>query len=460
MNKFDAFQRALKKNFPLEQLHCDAGECHPYGYDNSRLHVPPIAVIFPHNEQDILTLVNLCNEYHIPITPRGRGTSTVGAAVPTPNGCVISFERMDNILEFDPDNRLMRVQPGVTNQAVQHKAAEANLFWAPDPSSGAYCTVGGNLAHNAAGPRAVKYATTRENTLGLRFITGDGKSLQTGVRTTKGVVGYDLTRLLIGSEGTLGLITEATLLLLPKPEKIHTYLLFFETVDSAILAVIRAMKQTVRPCALEFMDTNALTLARNFKTYDIPDAAGAALIVELDGMHDSIHLAEQKLLASLQGDGLIQLHIASEKTERDALWQTRRKLSPALRTLADTKINEDVVVPITALPELIAFTTALAQQYDLIILNFGHAGNGNLHVNILYNQKEVEKASAAQKALSEIFEKVLALGGTLSGEHGVGLTKKPFVQNELSIETLTLMKNIKQQFDPNNILNPDKNALR
>lgn len=456
-NNPTAFCKGLAQRFDAKQYHVDPGECYAYGYDNSRQHVTPIAVFFPAQHDHVVELIRLARETRTPLTARGRGTGTVGGAVPTPHGAVVSFEKMTALLDYDPDNRVIRAQPGMTNATLQACAAKDGLFWPPDPSSSAYCTLGGNLAYNAAGPRAVKYGTPRENTLGLTAVDGTARTLVTGVKTTKGVVGYDLTRLLIGSEGTLGLITEATLKLHPKLPVTHTYLLFFDAVSTAIQAVVHAMQSAVRPCALEFMDSQALNLIRHFNTFDVPPNAQSALIVELDGTQDSIKLDESYLLKKLQqGSGLVALHSAETNDTRKTLWQARKALSPALRTLADTKINEDVVVPITALPELVAFTEALSKQHDLTILNFGHAGNGNLHVNILYNAADTPKVIAAQTCLHAVFEKVLALGGTLSGEHGVGLAKRPFVRSELSEAVIERMQEIKNVFDPDGILNPDK----
>ena len=434
----------------------DAADCWPYGYDNSRRHALPEAVVFPTTHEQVLAILRLCNECEIPVIPRGRGTGTTGASVPVRGGVVISLERMDRIVAMDPDNRVMVVEPGVTNQAVQDAAAEHGFFWPPDPTSAAYCTVGGNLAYNSAGPRAVKYNTPRENVLGLRAVTGGGEEIRTGVYTTKGVVGYDLTRLLIGSEGTLAVITEATLKLTPLPEARRTLRAIYADMHGAARAVSRIMAQPVTPCALEFIDGKAIDMIRHYSQADLPQGAGAMLMIEVDGMSDSIEGAAARVAQAAQGPGLLEITAAHTDGEAKALWATRKALSPALRNVAPKKINEDVVVPVSRIPDLIAGLESLSKEYAVTNVNFGHAGNGNIHVNLLINPDDAEEVDRAHRCLSRVFELVLELRGTLSGEHGVGLEKRDFVDREIDPVTMALMKRIKRQFDPKGILNPDK----
>lgn len=434
----------------------DAADCWPYGYDNSRRHALPEAVVFPTVHEQVLHILRLCNEQGIPVIPRGRGTGTTGASVPVRGGVVISLERMDRILGIDPDNRVMVVEPGVTNQAVQDTAAEHGFFWPPDPTSAAYCTVGGNLAYNSAGPRAVKYNTPRENVLGLRAVTGGGEQIRTGVYTTKGVVGYDLTRLLIGSEGTLAVITEATLKLTPLPEARRTLRAIYADMHGAARAVSRIMAQPVTPCALEFVDGKAIDMIRHYSRADLPQGAGAMLMIEVDGMSTGIEAAASRIAQAARGPGMLDITAAQTDAEAKALWATRKALSPALRSIAPKKINEDVVVPVSRIPDLIAGLEALSTEYAVTNVNFGHAGNGNIHVNLLINPDDAEEVARAHRCLTRVFELVLALNGTLSGEHGVGLEKRDFVDREIDPVTMALMKKIKRQFDPKGILNPDK----
>ena len=434
----------------------DEAECWAYGYDNSKKQALPAAVVFPTRHQQVKEIVQLCHQQGIPITARGRGTGTTGATVPTRGGLVMSLEKMNNITTLDTANRYMVVEPGVLNQQVQDEAGRAGFFWPPDPSSGAFCTVGGNLAYNSAGPRAVKYGTPRENTLGLRAVTGDGQEIRTGVYTTKGVVGYDLTRLLIGSEGTLAIITEATLKLTPLAECKRTMQAIYKDIESASEAVSAIMAQPIIPCALEFIDGQAIEMIRNHSNADLPQQAGAMLMIEVDGAEEGIATAMDKVAKAAGNDGLVRLMQASTQEEIDALWATRKALSPALRTVAPKKINEDIVVPVSNIPALIRGLDRLSSKYAIRIINFGHAGNGNLHTNILFDPADEQQNSNAHKCLDEMFSLVLSLNGTLSGEHGVGLEKMDFIDREIDPVTLELMRRIKSQFDPGGILNPGK----
>ena len=439
-----------------EQLLTAASDCWSYGYDNSRRHAQPDAVVLPTTHEQVVSVVQICHEQTIPLTARGRGTGTTGATVPIHGGIILSLERLNRIIKIDPANRVMVVEPGVTNQQVQDAAAQHGFFWGPDPTSAAFCSVGGNLAYNSAGPRAVKYGSTRDNVLGLRAVTGDGREIRTGVYTTKGVVGYDLTRLLIGSEGTLAIITEATLKLTPLPEAKRTMQAVYRDINSAAQAVSSIMAQPVTPCALEFIDGQAIEMIRSYSKANLPQGAGAMLMIEVDGLSAGLDDAAQRVAEAARNDGLISLTVAATKEEVARLWETRKALSPALRNVAPKKINEDIVVPVSEMPALINGLEQLAKQHNITIVNFGHAGNGNIHVNLLIDPDDPEQMQSAEQCLGDVFRLVLKLNGTLSGEHGVGLEKRDFVGWEIDATTLDLMRRIKQQFDPKNILNADK----
>ena len=426
-----------------------------YSYDNSRRSVLPDAVALPESIEQIAAVVALCAELHVPVIARGRGTNTTGVSVPVAGGIVVSCERMDRIIEVDPDDRVAVVESGVLNGDLQVAAARHGLFWAPDPTSAPFCTVGGNLACNAGGPRAVKYGATRDNTLALRCVDGRGVVHRLGSRTTKGATGYDLMRLVIGSEGTLALIGEATLKLLPQPEAVRTLRALYRDVASAAAAVARLMRQPQVPCALEFMDAEALRLAREFGGADIPPA-GALLMIEVDGAEAAIAHAVTAVSAAAQGDGLLQIDAAQSADEVARLWAARKALSPALKHVAPKKINEDVVVPVSKLPALVAKTRELAAESGIAIVCFGHAGNGNLHVNLMFDPADAAQSAQAPRVLSELFATTLALGGTLSGEHGIGLDKRDFMPQAIAAPTLDLMRAVKAQFDPTGILNPGK----
>ena len=427
-----------------------------YSYDNSREQALPELVVFPRCHEDVLAIVQLLAHEAIPLVPRGRGTGTTGATVPVNGGIVLSTERMTRILEIDPDDRLMVVEPGVTNQAVQQAAAEHGFFWPPDPTSAAVCTIGGNLAYNSAGPRAVKYGTPRENTLGLRAVTGAGEEIRTGTRTTKGVVGYDLTRLLIGSEGTLAVITEATLKLTPLPETKRTLQAIYADIAAATRAVACIMAQPVVPCALEFIDGTAIDMVRDAASADLPEGAGALLMIEVDGPAAAMAEMVEVVSQAASTSGLLSLKTAGSDAEAQALWATRKALSPALRNVAPKKINEDVVVPVSRIPELLAGLEDLARQHAITIVNFGHAGNGNIHTNLLIDPDDPRQRTSAEACLDAVFSLVLGLGGSLSGEHGIGLVKRDFVAREIDASSLHLMAGIQRLFDPQHILNQGK----
>lgn len=439
-----------------DNLLTEPSDCWPYGYDNSRRQALPDAVVLATNHEQIQKLVQLCHQENIPLIARGRGTGTTGATVPIHGGIVLSIERMTHIVKIDPANRAMIVEPGITNQQVQDAAKEHGFFWSPDPTSAAFCTVGGNLAYNSAGPRTVKYGSTRDNVLGLRAITGDGKEIRTGVYTSKGVVGYDLTRLLIGSEGTLAIITEATLKLLPLPEAKRTLQAIYQDIDSAAQAVSAIMAQPVTPCALEFIDGQAIDMIRDYSKAKLPNGAGAMLMIEVDGLETGLDQAADRVADAARNGGLLDVTVAKNSDDVKALWDTRKTLSPALRNVAPKKINEDVAVPVSEMPALIRGLEDLAKKYSITIVNFGHAGNGNIHVNLLIDPDDPQQMQNAEQCLDEVFNLVLKLNGTISGEHGVGLEKRDFVAREIDAVTLDLMRRIKGQFDPNNILNPDK----
>lgn len=450
------FKDSMNEILAADYILTDAADVWSYGYDNSRRHAVPEMVVQPETHDQVHKIVCLCNEHNISLTARGRGTGTTGATVPLNGGVVLSTERLNKIIKVDPANRYIVVEPGVTNQQVQDAVKEHGFFWPPDPTSSAYCSVGGNLAYNSAGPRTVKYGTPRENTFGLRAVTGKGEEIRTGVFTSKGVVGYDLTRLLIGSEGTLAIITEATLKLTPLAQSKRTMQFIYADIESAAKAVSAIMAQPTIPCALEFIDGNAINMIRSYSDVIFPDNAGAMLMVEVDGAESQLDTAVADITKAAKSEKLLNVIIASTKAEVEALWATRKALSPALRTVAPKKINEDVVVPVSHIPALIHGLERLSEKYSIPIVNFGHAGNGNIHVNLLFNPDDEIQNNNAHQCLDDVFDLVLKLDGSLSGEHGVGIEKRDFVDREIEPVTLGLMKRIKKDFDPNLILNPGK----
>ncbi|MCB1983831.1 MAG: FAD-binding protein [Burkholderiales bacterium] len=447
------FLSALNNILPPDRLYTDPVDCYTYAYDNSRKIFPPQAVVFPLSTSEVQAIVSLCNQYKVPLVPRGRGTGTAGGSIPEQGGVALSLERMLKIISVDIANRVLVAEPGVLNQTVQDTARPYGFFWPPDPSSAMYSSIGGNIATSAGGPHAVKYGTTRDHVLGLKAVTAAGKIIRTGCYTTKGVVGYDLTRLLIGSEGTLAVITEATLKLTALPGAVAGITAYFQDLNSCTRAIVQIMSLPQLPSALEFLDAGSLNLIRNRYPDMLPQQANAMLMIEADGSESELAATISAILNACKSDGLIQ---ARQAENIAALWKARKALSPLLREIAPKKINEDVVVPVNTLPEFLNTLAQLSHQYQIANVNFGHAGNGNIHVNLLINPDDANEAARAAQCLDKIFDLVIRLNGTLSGEHGIGSEKRDFIAKEIDPSTLGLMKDIKSLFDPNNILNPGK----
>jgi D-lactate dehydrogenase (quinone) len=434
----EIFLHTLRKGLKPGHLMTDPADCWLYSYDNSRHHALPEAVVFARETREVQHIVQCCHDFEVPLVARGRGTGTPGGAVPVQGGVVLSLEKMDKTLEINFPDRYIKAEAGVLNQTIQNIAEKSGFFFVPDPGSSAYCTIGGNIGYNAGGPHAVKYGATREHVLGLTAVTGTGEIIHTGTYTTKGAVGYDLTRLLIGSEGTLAIITEAILKLTPLSDFKNTVQITYRDLASAMQAVIKIMSQPYLPSALEFLDESCLKLIQ----YSHSDAA-CMLLIDIDDER-----AKKNIIEASQQVGLIEIHFAENTAEMRRLWAARKALSPALRSLSSKKINEDVVVPVSRVPELLEGLKKLSEKYKIPIVNFGHIGNGNIHVNLL--------TDSADQCLDEIFNLVISLRGTLSGEHGIGIEKMPFIPRVIDPPTLALMKQIKKVFDPKSILNPGK----
>ena len=432
----------------------DAATLAAHAQDNSWRHVLPQGVALPTDRTQVQAIVQACRAHGVPLVGRGAGTGTTGAAVPSAGGVVLSFARMNRILAIRPGDRSAVVEPGVLNGDLQQALMPHGLFWPPDPSSADICSIGGNLACNAGGPRAVKYGTSRDNVLGLVAVTGTGELIQCGGPYTKDSTGYDLTHLLVGSEGTLALIVEATLKLTPRPRSQAGLRVLYRDAEAAAAAVSRVMAQPVTPTTLEFMDARSLQLLRH-NGAQVPEA-GAMLLIDADGDEDTLPYLLNALAEAAEGNGMLALDVATDGSARDKLWAARRALSPALKTIAPGKINEDVVVPVSQIPALVEGVQQLSEQARLPIVTFGHAGNGNLHVNILYHPDDADENARAHAALPKVFALALQLGGTLSGEHGIGLAKRDFMTQAFSAGTLATMRAIKQALDPDGILNPGK----
>ena len=448
---------ALRAALDTERVRDDSDTLSIYSRDDTPGSCLPALVLFPRSHEEVQAIVHIARRHHLPLIPRGAGSGNVGGAQPVPGSAVISFECMQEVCDYSPADRTITVEAGMITAAINDHVVQDGLFYPPDPGSSPYCRIGGNLAMNAGGPHAVKYGVTRDYVLGLRAVTGCGETLCCGVRTSKGVVGYDLTRLLVGSEGTLALITEVTLRLLPLPMAKATLRAAYANTASACAAVQRVMAQRRTPSALELMDPHALAAVRSMgAATDLPAASQALLMVEVDGESETIPAQLEAVRQALAGDGNLEILEATDAQATAALWAARKSLSPATKAMAPLKINEDVVVPVSRLRDLLEAIEAISQEQSLHIVSFGHAGNGNLHVNFLVHPENHEEMRHARQGLQKLFQTVLRLGGTLSGEHGIGSTKREFLPLELSPENLSIQRAIKKLFDPDGILNPGK----
>ncbi len=427
-----------------------------YSYDATGKEFLPDAVAYPRDAEEIRRTVLLANEFLFPVIPRGAGTGFSGGSLPVRGGVVLSTERMDRILSIDTENLVAVVEPGVVTETLKEEAKKRGLYYPPDPASLKFCTIGGNLAECAGGMCAVKYGVTRDYVLGLEAVLGTGELVRTGVCTVKGVVGYDLTRMLVGSEGTLGIITRATLKLIPLPESAATLLAFFPSTETGARAVAGIVQERITPCALELMDRTTIDCVKRIVDLSLPDGTGCALLIEVDGLESSVAREADRVEEACRRFGAIEVGRAADAAGRERLWKLRRSISPAVRQVNPVKINEDIVVPRSRLVEMFAFLSGLAERRNLKIVNFGHAGDGNIHVNIMISGKDEDERRRADEAVEEVFRKTVELGGTISGEHGIGIAKAPYMEMEVGPLGVSVMKRLKNCFDPNGILNPGK----
>ena len=426
-----------------------------YGFDASGLDAAPSAVVWPRGVDDVVKILGFAYANDITVIPRGAGSGMTGGSVPSKGAVVLSLERMNKILDIDRENMSVLVEPGVINGKLQRELERHKLFYPPDPASMNFCTIGGNVAENSGGPRAIKYGVTRDYVMGIEAVLPDGRIINTGVKTAKGVVGYDLTRLIVGSEGTLAVVTKIRLRVLPLPEDVITLLALFNDTGRAGEAVRLIFAQRIIPRTLEFLDSGAIDAVENYKPTGIPKGVEALLLIELDGHPQTITKEAEKIseiIGRLQGE----VTMAEDEAAREKIWEARRAVSPALYHLKPTKINEDIVVPRSRIPEMLNILKRLSEETGITIVNFGHAGDGNIHVNIMVDKENKEEYDKARNLVKEIFRATIELGGTISGEHGVGLTKAAYISMEIPPSELDLMKKIKAVFDPKNILNPGK----
>ncbi len=447
--------QAIEAIVGKENVEASEEERRCYSYDGRTEGGIPDLIVFPSSAEDVSAILKLANKHLFPVVPRGQGTGLTGGSVPAKGGVVLSFTRMSRILEIDAENLITVVEPGVITFVLQQEVAKQGLFYPPDPASYKYSSIGGNVAECAGGPNSFKYGVTRDYVLGIEVVLATGEILNLGVRTMKGVVGYDLTRLFVGSEGTLGVITKITLKLIPLPETKATILALFNEVEEAAETVSAIVAAKVVPSTIEFMDRASIMCSEKASPMGLPPGVGGLLLIEVDGNRQSVLSQAEKVRAIVEGHHAIRCDLTEDPTESDRLWQARRALSQALYTVAPLKIAEDVVVPRSQIPTLIRALENMRERFAVPILSFGHAGDGNFHVNIMIQDTPGDRAKA-EEAVKEIFAEALKLGGTMSGEHGIGLSKAPYLGMELTDLAIATMKKVKQLFDPNGILNPGK----
>ena len=429
-----------------------------YSYDGTFAEGHPDVVVLPETTEQVSQVVRLAAETRTPIVPRGMGSGLAAGSVALPTGGIIlCLTRMNHILEIDKENATVRVEAGVITADLQSAVEKLNFFYPPDPSSQRHSTIGGNVACNAGGPRCLKYGVTGDYVLGLTVVLADGQILRTGQKTIKDVTGYDLNGLFTGSEGTLCLVTEVLLRLVAKPRFAKTALAEYDSLADASRTVNAILTAGIVPASLELMDQTAIACIEEAMHMGLQTDVAASLIIETDGTDEQTVLREIEAAARIcQENGARSVKMAKTEVERGNLWKARRSISPALARLAPNKMGEDITVPRSAIPEVVQRLRTISTNHGLPIAIFGHAGDGNLHPNILFDKRQPDQWEKAEKMVGEVFAASLAVGGTLSGEHGVGVMKRPYLEDALGPLSIEIQRKIKHALDPLNILNPGK----
>jgi len=452
----EKFVARLEQAIGSKYVSAEQERLEAYNFDGTESRFLPGLVVEPDTAEQISSLLKLATEFNVPVIPRGAGTGLSGGALAVKGGVILSSLRMNRILEINEVDMIARVQPGVINLHLHEAVEEKGLYYPPDPASYETSSIGGNIAEDAGGPHCYKYGTTRDYVLGMKVVLPDGTMLATGVQTRKGVVGYDLTDLIIGSEGTLAVVTEATLRLIPLPARVVTLLAFFPDIHALTASLAGITRARIVPAALEFLDPACVDVIRHRIPINLPRETSSLLLIDLDGEPEAldrhVEIVGEICLEHMANDVLI----AESSTKRKGLWDVRRKLRDVIKEQVAFKRGEDVTVPIHAIPALIEGCSLISKKFGLDNYNFGHLGDGNVHVNLTHPEKNERILTLGDSAAEEIFKLTLELGGTISGEHGIGILKKPFIGLELSQRSLELQRAIKKVFDPGDILNPGK----
>ncbi|MDS9471527.1 FAD-binding oxidoreductase [Sporosarcina pasteurii] len=427
-----------------------------YSFDASFGVFKPDYVCQPLETAEVVSIIKLAGMYEIPVVARGTSTSLSGGPLPIKGGIVLDFSLWNTKLEIDPENLTAIVSPGVITADINEKADEFGLFYPPDPSSAHVSTIGGNLAENSGGPRGLKYGVTRDYVLGLEVVTAKGKVIRTGGSTVKNVTGFDLTNLIVGSEGTLGIITEAILRLIPKPVATKTAMVSFDDLVDSGRAISKVLRSGIMPSKMEIMDQHSIIAVEEHALLGLPTDVEAILLIELDGHPLALEKEMELVSNACMMVNARHVQVAKDDHEAAQFWRARKLVSPAIAKIKPTKISEDATVPRSKIPEMFQQLKRIREKYNLHLVVFGHAGDGNLHPNIIADARDKDEMRRAEKAVEEIFETAIRLGGTLSGEHGIGNMKSPFMEMELGKDGLHMMRLIKEAWDPQNILNPGK----
>ncbi|TKB07989.1 FAD-binding oxidoreductase [Desulforhopalus sp. IMCC35007] len=446
----------LKAIFGESDVLTDVEDMVAYSYDASHAEIRPEAVVFARTTEQVSQLMKFAYRQKICVTPRGQGSGLSGGSVPLQKGIVLSMDKMNKVLDFDPANRLITVEAGLTTSEIDLVAVEANLFYPPDPGSVAFSTIGGNVAENAGGLRGLKYGVTKDYVKMMKVVLPQGDIVTLGNKCVKHVAGFNMEGIFVGSEGLLGIMTEVTLALLPIPEHRESALAIFTTLDSAAQAVADIIAAGVTPSTMEFMDNATINAIQNFKDCGLPRDAAAVLLIETDGDENAAKAEIAKVEIEVKKNNCREFARAKTSAERDTLFAGRRVALNALASVKPNLILEDATVMRSRLPEMVRGITDIATKYDIQVGIFGHAGDGNLHPTFLIDMQDKDEMARTEKAVAALFQLAIDLDGTISGEHGIGLEKKPFLQNQIGGEGIALLQNIKRTFDPLNLLNPGK----
>lgn len=451
----------FKKLLGEDNAYFDEAHKFAYSYDATRKVFKPDAILFPKDEDEVSKILAYCNDNLLPVIPRGAGSGFTGGALAVSGGVIISFEKhMNKILEIDLENMVAVVQPGVINMDLQKKVEKLGLFYPPDPASQTYSTIGGNVAENAGGMRASKYGITKDYAMALRAVLPNGEIIRAGKKTIKDVAGYNLVGILTASEGSLAVITEITLKLIAKPKLKKTAFGVFKSVNEAMNAVYKTLSSGVKPVAMEFLDNLSIKAVEENFHKGLPKDAGAILITDVDGdLEISLDKDLEIIEKVFKENGCFNFIVAKDEKESNDLWFSRRNCSQAITCYGSLKINEDITVPRSKLPALLEKINEVSKKYDVLIPCFGHTGDGNVHTNVMVDKDNEDEAKKGYAAIEEIFKITIDLGGTLSGEHGIGISKAPYMKLAFSDAEMELFRAIKKAFDPNNILNPNKMGL-